>query len=170
MNNHMIKNKIPSFKGFTLIEILVVMAIIAIILSFVTLSMGNSLAREMEREAQKLTYILKLAYQESVMKSQEIGVFFKQNSYEFYRLHDDKWQAIHNDAVFRSHTVNPTIQMTLFISGQKVDINKTTDFPQLLILSSGELSSFEILWTSDIDARLHYRITGTIVGKITLNQ
>jgi len=61
------------------------------------------------------------------------------------------------------------MQIKLLISGQSIDIDKTLDSPQLLILSSGELTPFEIVWTSELDSMLNYRIVGTLVGKITLN-
>jgi len=70
-----VKNKINNFNGFTLIEIMVVMVIIGVVLSFVTLSIGsNSLAREMAQEAQRLTYLLELAHQEAVMESRCDGI------------------------------------------------------------------------------------------------
>jgi len=172
VKNLSLKNKINYFNGFTLIEIMVVMVIIGVILSFVTLSVGsNSLARTMEQEAQRLTYLLKLAHQEAVMKSQEIGLSFFENGYKFYILQNEKWQLIQNDdKTFQPRQIPAIIQMTLLISGQVVDMRETQDAPQLFILSSGELTPFEILWTTESDESLRYRIVGNSVGKIILDE
>jgi len=157
--------------GFTLIEIMVVMVIIGVILSFVTLSVGNdSLTRKMAQESQRLTYLLKLAHQEAVMKSQEMGLSFSKNGYEFYRFQNEKWQLIqNNDKIFQARKIPSIIQVNLLISGQAVDMGDAKDSPQLLILSSGELTPFEIRWTSELDSNLHYNIKGNLVGKITLH-
>ena len=171
IKNSSLKNKTNDFNGFTLIEIMVVMVIISVILSFVTLSIGGrGLAQKMEQEAQRLTYLLKLAHQEAVINSQEMGLSLSKNGYAFYLFQNKKWQSIQeSNEIFLPRKISPSIQMNLLISGQSVDVGKRRDFPQLLILSSGELTPFEIIWTTELDETLRYNIVGNIVGKITLN-
>jgi len=98
-----------------------------------------------------------------------MGLSFSENGYEFYVFQNEKWQLIQkNDKIFQARKIPPNIQINLLISGQAVDIKKTQDSPQLLVLSSGELTPFEIIWTSELDETLRHRIVGNSLGKIIL--
>jgi general secretion pathway protein H len=160
----------PKINGFTLIEIIVVLIIIGVILSFATLSIGDGGLREkIEQEAQRLAALLKLGRTEAIMQGKEMGVSFDNQGYRFYVLQGQKWQGltIHDD-VFRPRTLPKGIQIEIHLEGEPIILNEAKNTPQLLILSSGEFIPFEILFIAETDKTIHYRLIGTAIGELNL--
>ncbi|RKZ48051.1 MAG: type II secretion system protein GspH [Candidatus Parabeggiatoa sp. nov. 2] len=159
--------------GFTLIEIMVVMVIIGVILSFVTLSIGDGgLARKLEQEAQRLASLLTLASQEAIIQAKEMGVSFETDGYRFYVLQEQKWYALTTqDDIFRPRTLPLGMQTEIRLEGEPIVLNEVQkNTPQLLLLSSGELTAFEVIFTAESDETLRYRLTGTATGKMSVQQ
>lgn len=165
--------RLYKINGFTLIEILIVIVIISVILSFATLSIGTGgLAPRLEQEAQRLASLLKLASQEAIMQSKEMGVYFESDGYRFYVLQEQEWQALTGrDDIFRPRTLPPGMQTVIDLEGTPVIVNEaTTKTPQLLLFSSGEFIPFEVLFTAETDERLRYRLTGTATGVMRVHR
>ncbi len=158
--------------GFTLIEIMVVMIIIGVILSFATLSIGDGgLAQKLEQEAQRLAALLKLARTEAIMQAKEMGISFDNQGYRFYVLQAQKWQAFTiQDDIFRPRTLPKGIFTEIHLEGEPIILNQAKNTPQLLLLSSGEFIPFEILFIAETDETMRYRITGTVIGELSLQQ
>ncbi len=156
-------NKKTSSDGFTLIEIMVVMIIISVILSFATLSIGNAgLAQNLKQERQRLASLLKLASQEAIMQSKEMGISFKTDGYRFYVLQGQEWQAITGrDNIFRPRTLPQGIQIDIRLDGEPI-IETDNSMPQVLLLSSGEMTPFEVIFWADSDESLRYRLIGRL--------
>ncbi|RKZ47108.1 MAG: type II secretion system protein GspH [Candidatus Parabeggiatoa sp. nov. 3] len=158
--------------GFTLIEIMVVMIIIGVILSFATLSIGDGgLAQKLEQEAQRLTALLKLAQTEAIMQAKEMGISFDNQGYRFYVLQAQKWQPFTiQDDIFRPRTLPKGIFTEIHLEGEPIILNEAKNTPQLLLLSSGELIPFQILFIAETDETMRYRITGTALWELSLQQ
>ncbi len=160
-------------KGFTLIEIMVVIVIIGVILSFATLSVGDGgQARQLEQEAQRLASLLKLASQESIMQSKEMGVFFETDSYQFSVWHEQKWQTfMAREDIFRPRRLPVGMQIEFHLEGEPIHLNDTkTGTPQLLLLSSGEITPFEVIFITESDDTLRYQLTGTAIGEMSIQK
>jgi len=158
-------------KGFTLLEILVVMVIMGIILSFATLSIDNSgELRLMQQEARRLESILTLANQEAVLQAKEIGVSFTAHQYQFYVLDGEQWQHLNQDEILHLHLLPANLQLEVRLEGETVVLKQTEDKPQLLLLSSGELPLFEIVLSSELNHKIRYRLTSQITGQIQVER
>ncbi len=168
MNNYKIAS---NNNGFTLIEIMVVIVIISIILSFVTLSIGDgNLSQKLEQESQRLAYLLTLASEESIMQSKEMGVSFATDNYQFCELQIEMNMCttckVIIEGVFKPRILPIGIKAEIRLDGEPVFLNKTCqNMPQLLILSSGEFIPFEVIFTAD---KLSYQLTGNITGEMTI--
>jgi general secretion pathway protein H len=144
---------------------MVVMIIIGVILSFTTLSIGG-FAPNLEQEAQRLASLLKLASQETIMQSKEMGVSFKTEGYRFYVLQEQEWQTITaRDDIFRPRSLPLGMQIEIRLDGQSIEAG-TNNTPQLLLLSSGEMTPFEVIFTAESDEKLRYRLIGTATGEL----
>jgi general secretion pathway protein H len=133
-------------RGFTLIEILVVMVLIGIIISFAVLSIGSAGEREAEQEARRFAALVDLASEEAVLKSTEMGILFQPDGYRFLAMGaDDAWQPLEDD-VFRLRRLPPGMALTLAVEGLPVTLEKPSEkpLPQVFLLSSGERTPFEI--------------------------
>ncbi|MEW5838948.1 MAG: type II secretion system minor pseudopilin GspH [Pseudomonadota bacterium] len=94
--------------GFTLIEVMVVMVIIAILVTVVSLSLkGDRAGEALEEEAQRLTGLLNLAREEAVMRDLDLALAFMPDGYLFAQRQeaDDSGEEIFlplsDDPMFR---------------------------------------------------------------------
>lgn len=77
-------------RGFTLIEIMVVMVIVGVMVGMISLvASGNRDKRELENEARRLIAVLQMAADEAVMQNVEIGLELTEDGYSF-RGFDEK--------------------------------------------------------------------------------
>lgn len=71
-------------RGFTLIEILVVMVIIGILVTFATLSVSNrALSDKLETESQRIAQLLQMASEDAELQGIELGFVYTENGYAF---------------------------------------------------------------------------------------
>ena len=87
--------------GFTLLELMVVLVLIGIIISFAVLSLGGDKISElMEQETRRLATLLELAADEAVLRGEELAVNFTDDGYEFLLLQEDAgWQSSGEDGL-----------------------------------------------------------------------
>lgn len=139
--------------GFTLIEILVVVFIIGIILTFASLSINNSDSRVLEEEAKRLMALIKLGSQQAVLESQELAVVFKDQGYQFQWMDEGKWLPLKDD-VLKTHNFPAQLEIDIDIEGEllrgseKKDDKEAQD-PRIFLLSSGEMTAFTLTLKND---------------------
>jgi general secretion pathway protein H len=87
-------------RGFTLVEILVVVAVIAIASGFVIVNLGGDDRRATEREASRLAGALEYAAARAQWRSETLGVSADGAGYRFWRRGpDNRWTAVRDDDV-----------------------------------------------------------------------
>lgn len=171
------KWELTNIKGFTLLEMLVVMIVIGVILSITTLTVGDGgLTKQVEHEAQRLAAVLKLASEQAIIQAEEIGISFDATGYRFYQLQGQTWQLLQEE-VFRPYTFHINISVKLLIDGITPPTSACTEItcapiPPLLFFSSGEITPYELTIfsvTNNISNKtLTYRVIGEATGKITV--
>lgn len=141
--------------GFTLLELMVVVVLIGIILTFVvgTVGDGGRLER-LQREVQRLTALVELVGEESVLKSSVIGMHFEEQGYLFMRYGDGSWEEVQGDNLLKPHQLDGAMEMELLVEGYSVELAKAPQFaggdeeielkPQVVFLPSGERTPFEL--------------------------
>lgn len=89
--------------GFTLIEILVVIVIVAVLSTFVTLTLNfRNVSKTISDEARRLGLQMQMASDQAIYTRQQFGVRFHPETYEFYQLvaseeGDPEWQVVENE-------------------------------------------------------------------------
>lgn len=105
-------------RGFTLIEILVVVIIISISIGVVLVNFTSGTDDELaEDEITRLQQLLRFAHQQSVIRAEEYGVRFYTGSYRFMYFNEDSqiWTDISNDKLLRSRTLSKPLELDLYI-------------------------------------------------------
>jgi general secretion pathway protein H len=163
----------PIQRAFTLIELMVVIVIISIVLTFTTLSIGDGgKQRTLQREAERFAALLTLASEQATMQAQELGVSLGTTQYQFWQLQQRDWQPLPNDELLRLRTLPAGMVLTVEIEGEKAELSQLADQvkqPVLMILSSGEMTPFVIKFRMETDETPAYVVRGELTGEMTLH-
>lgn len=141
------KNQHLTNRGFTLIEIMVVLVIIAIVLSFAVLSIDTS-SDKLKNEARRFAALASVASEETVMNSKEYRVVFNREGYDFFKFGGaGKWEKF-EEGVLKSRKLPEGYSIFLSLEGEKISLAENEEgkefFPAIYFLSSGEVTSFEV--------------------------
>jgi len=165
--------------GFSLLELLVVVAIIGLLAQAVALSwraLGND--QEIEQETGRLRGVIDLLHEEALMQSRDYGLMFTETGYRFYVFDYQRleWAEPQADRLLEPHALRPRLSMTLELDGREVPL--VPDFesqdienpePQVMLLSSGEVTPFTIEMTR-ADIQGHFELTVALDGKVNVVQ
>lgn len=161
-------------QGFTLLELMVVIVIIAILLATALLSTSfTSIERQLEEEARRFSALVSYAREEAILQTRDIGFQVDATGYRFMVLDGltGQWVSADFDEVLRERNFPTGIEGNLWIEGAGFDLGDPDSeqadpgvLPQVFILSSGELSPFELILSSEQSAA-RVTIAGTLDGK-----
>ncbi len=162
--------------GFSLIEILVVVVIIATVTSIALLSVGIlSDDRDLQTEARRLMSLVELAQDEAVMQGRELGLEVMTQGYRFVEYDPvvDRWNELLGDDVLRLRELPTDIQLALFLEDKRVllasepesldhDDEQQNNYaspsenyaPQVFIFSSGDMTPFQLHLSRDAHDQL----------------
>ncbi len=94
-----------SVRGFTLLETLVVVALIAIIAGSVVLSAGAGTARELETHAQRLRVVAELVCDKATIEAGFFGLGFAQRAYSGFRFGNNGWEPVRESGPLVAHAL-----------------------------------------------------------------
>ena len=178
-------------RGFTLIEILVVIVIIGTIVSVVVLSTGVIPEdQELRTERTRLTALLETVQDEAMMQGREFGLEIMTSAYRFVEFDPltRSWMEVPYDELYRLRELPEGVEFELYIDDKRVlltedpqdiadmenesasaNVNSQTYVPHLYIFASGEASAFEIrLNRPPTDNEVIMR--GDVLGEITFGE
>ncbi|MCP4874976.1 MAG: type II secretion system minor pseudopilin GspH [Gammaproteobacteria bacterium] len=133
-----------SQRGFTLWELLIVVAIVAITISMVQLSMGLSdETRDLKRVGKDLGKLFHLLNQEAVFESRNYAISVQDKGFVVLEFNEEGWVPA-TQSFFSKIKMTETQSSQLLIDDRVIDITTNTNpEPHILILSSGEMTPFE---------------------------
>ena len=157
-------------RGFTLIEVLVVVIVIGIVSSIVLISLtvvGDD--RDVEREARRMGSLIELAADEAELQGRDFGIEFIRQGYRFVEYDPvfERWTEVVGDDLLRPRTLAEDFELDLYLEDRRIELaEQAADTevdeeepqdrdslrsalqykyaPHGLILSSGDLSPFEL--------------------------
>lgn len=158
-------------RGFTLLELLVVMFIMAIIVTFVTLNMSGGKDQLAQEEIIRLGQLIKMAKQEAILKSREYAIRFNEEGYVFVIFNDNQWQALEGDDLFRSRKFPPQLKLDFNVNGENVlfEVKEEEQLPHIYFFSSGEMTPFTITAASEGNGA-GMTLRGKINGEILIEK
>jgi general secretion pathway protein H len=158
-------------RGFTLLELLVVLLIFGLLVGFAVLAVGGGASRQMEQEARRLVELAGLARDESLLTGQSRALGFSRDGYAFLQqvfLDDNQvtWVALERAPLTPRSVATAGLELRLRQEGRPVPLDEHTDRPQVLFNGAGELTPFELEMRPVGTASAILRVTGQRDGRL----
>ena len=161
------KPALAKVKGFSLLEVLIVLVIIAFSVNLITYTVSDSDEEELETMAMRVQGTINLASEFAVLNQVELGFHLDKGVIEFLVFDGEKWRIFEADDIYKPIELPEQYKVELILedlpwsqdnlleqanwrelmSGGDDDNLlelKKLKIPQVLILSSGEVSAFRL--------------------------
>jgi len=164
--------------GFTLVEILVVVVVIAIVTSLAVLSIGvTGRDSQLDEESRRIEGLVGLLHERALLEGRDFGLRIEPAAYEFlvYEPRRDRWLALDQEREFRHRDLPKGLSFQLELDSRivvikPIDRTLSSDAPppgpQVAIAASGEGTPFRLTLRRDA-TRAQASVDGDAIGKIT---
>ncbi|MBQ4859953.1 prepilin-type N-terminal cleavage/methylation domain-containing protein [Pseudoalteromonas sp. MMG007] len=180
-------------RGFSLIEILVVLVIIAFATKMVVYSLEGGAEDELDTQALRLHTTINMASEFAILNQVELGFLVEENTLEYLVFDGQKWIAFDREELFKPIELDERLKLTLnledlawaqdnlleqanwreLMSGGDEDSLlelKKVKIPQVLILSSGEVSAFQLILELKEQSEPVYFIEGEFTAPVNFRR
>jgi general secretion pathway protein H len=136
LSQSVIQPTVSRIRGFTLIEILVVLVIMGIVATSVSLSFTRDESALLSETSDRLALLLQSAHDDAILTGKPIAWSEEGGSYQFWRPYKDEWKPIETDELFHQRQLPERISML------ELRINNTALKPgELLVFAPGGLAT-----------------------------
>ncbi|MDP2365929.1 MAG: GspH family T2SS minor pseudopilin variant LspH [Ignavibacteria bacterium] len=151
-------------RGFTLIEILIVIVIIGITVGFALIAFGDfGESRRVLFSVEQLVNTLKLAQQQAILETSTLGLRIDNTSYQILRFQNSSgWAPISNKGIFKVNYFPKNTVITL-----KTNHKTLQGAPSIIINSSGDMTPFTLGFGNSKE--MMTTLTGTHNGSMTFS-
>jgi general secretion pathway protein H len=164
-------------KGFTLVEILVVVVIMAIVISLAILSVGTAgRDTQLDEESKRIEGLVGLLHERALLEGRDFGLRIEPAAYEFvvYDSRRDRWLTFDQEHEFRHRDLPKGVRFALELDSQVVVIkpidrhlaSDAAPAPQVAIAASGEGTPFRLTLLRD-GTTAKASVDGDAMGKLT---
>ncbi len=165
-------------RGFTLVEILVVVVIMAVVISLAVLSIGvTGRDSQLDDETRRIEGLIGLLHERAVLEGHDFGMRIEPSAYEFvvYDPNRDRWLMMDQEHEFRHRQLPQGVTFELQLDSQTVvlkaiDRNLASDqvppTPQVAIAASGEGTPFRLTLLR-AQTKAQASVDGDALGKIS---
>jgi general secretion pathway protein H len=165
-------------KGFTLVEILVVVVIMAIVISLAILSVGTTgRDTQLDEESRRIEGLVGLLHERALLEGRDFGLRIEPSAYEFvvYDPIRDRWMPLDQEQEFRHRELPKGISFQLQLDSQIVVIkpidrtlagDQAPPGPQVAIAASGEGTPFRLTLLRD-GTTAKASVDGDALGKVS---
>ncbi len=166
-------------KGFTLVEILVVLVIMAVVISMAVLSINvGGRDSQLDEEGRRIVGLIGLLHDQALLEGRDFGMLIEPQAYEFlvYDNLRERWRPYDENPSFRRRTLPKGLRFGLALDSRPIvlkapDPNLPGDAappaPQLAIAASGEGTPFQLTITR-ADTGAKTMVSGDAFGKTWL--
>jgi general secretion pathway protein H len=164
-------------KGFTLVEILVVIVIMAVVISITVLSVSSTgRDSQLDEESRRIEGLVGLLHERALLEGRDFGLRVEPAAYEFvvYDSRRDRWMMLDQEREFRHRDLPKGITFQLQLDSHTVVI-KPIDRnlasgdqpnPQVAIAASGEGTPFRLTLQRDA-TQAKASVDGDALGKVS---
>lgn len=160
-------SKVHASQGFTLVELLVVLFIVSIMAGLAVVNLPRfAQTGDFDTETERLKVVLEMLREEALIQANEYGLQPGEKNYEFYVYNEisQVWELL-QERPFSVRELPADIKLSLSVEGHELQFGEQ-DTPPILILSSGEITPFELQIESTTDDRLTRTLESDGYGEV----
>jgi general secretion pathway protein H len=166
-------------RGFTLVEILVVVVIMAIVIGMAMLSINvTGRDQQIDQEGRRIEGLLSLLHDRALIEGRDFGMRIQPSGYDFeyYDTRRGRWLPLDQEREFRKRDLPKGLGFQLELDStvvvlKPVDPNFTADTPppppQIAIAASGDASPFRLTLMRD-GSQAKASVSSDTMGKLSL--
>ncbi|MBS9778569.1 MAG: type II secretion system minor pseudopilin GspH [Gammaproteobacteria bacterium] len=157
-------------KGFTLLEILVVMFLLAGLSLIVLVNIPNQSDQSIKQQLDKFSLIVNQVSDTALIKNQTYGIFVAHDNFSIMQLNSNQWQPNTDKSIRRNqNNTNTKIQYRLQ-SVEGLPYKKHTEsldkqIPQIIFWPDGTITPFEM---EALSMDSHYKVSADAIGALTI--
>ena len=165
-------------KGFTLVEILVVVVIMAIVISIAILAVGTTgRDTQLDEESRRIEGLVGLLHERALLEGRDFGLRIEPAAYEFvaYDARSDRWMTLDQEHEFRHRDLPKGLSFQLQLDSRIVVIKpidrnmasaEAPPSPQVAIAASGEGTPFRLTLQRE-GTTAKASVDGDALGKVS---
>lgn len=174
--------------GFTLIEIMLVLVLLAMSAVAVVSTLPNNKKDEVKEQATRFHHLALLLGEDAMLNGVDYGIRIEPHQYQFLQLTQDGWKPLQGVKFFTDVTLDSAITTNVEIGGawkdkdrlfksdslfknedlfKKSDEEKQTKPPQIVVMASGEYTPFTVTFEID-NQNQFWRVSADEVGNLVL--
>jgi len=166
-------------RGFTLVEILVVVVIMAVVIGLAVLSIGvTGRDRQLDQESLRIEGLLSLLHDRALIEGRDFGMRIEPTAYEFvfYDTRLARWTRLDQEREFRHRALPKGLMFQLQLDSvqvvlKPVDPSLSGDTPppppQIAIAASGDATPFRLSVVRP-DTAARASVTSDAMGKLAI--
>lgn len=152
-------------KGFTLLEILVVMAIVVVVLGVAVARLEDSGERDTGGEADRLSVALEAARDDAIYSGRQVAFSTDGDGYQFWVGDDrqNRWQALADTSTLAPGKLRHAVKITAqYVNGRKQHLGE-----RLIFSADGLSEPFALLLQR---GQTRFQVASDVLGQINVKR
>ena len=131
-------------RGFTLIELMVVMVIVTVLITAVSMTLKRDYQDLAVKEIKRFRSLVFLAYDESFFQARLLAISFDKDGYEFMIKNDrGEWLPM-DDYQLHPRKLPKGFELEVFLDEIAVDLERKEDRPHVFLFPTDERMPFDV--------------------------